>query len=203
MEKFKKIFLCSCCFFWCSIKSIAQDSLSNKQVIYFRITAGGGIGKGYPQSEGQIGIGGSLEAAIQKKNNLYSLGIRTLGEFVLFNNTNVHNNINSADIMYGKVLSAHVFFCSISGGISYVYSEQEGDLISREVGWFFGRYNYQSIKTASVGLPLSFKTMWIPTKYYGIGIDFYANINRINSFYSINFCHQFGRLRPSRAKNNR
>ena len=189
---FITIFLC-----FCFTKVISQDSSKPKTITYYSVTLGGGLGKGYPQAASEIGIGGTLRGTIQRKKNLYTIGTTGLGEFKIFNLSNVYNNISSIEVMYGKAFSNNTFFCSISGGLGFLKSEEMGDFISRDGGWIFGYYTYDKIKRSAVGIPISFQTFWIPAKFYGIGLDFYANINSINSFYTISFCHQFGKLRPA------
>ena len=197
-QSFSRYFyILTICFCFCFMKALSQDSSKTKTITYYRVTLGGGIGKGYPQAESQSGIGGTFRAAIQREKNLYTVGTTALGEIKIFNYSNVNNNISSIEVMYGKVLSSNKFFCSISGGLGYINSEEAGAFISREGGWLFGYYNYERIKKSSVGIPISFQTFWIPTKFYGIGLDFYANINSINSFYTVSLCHQFGKLRPA------
>ena len=133
-------------FCFCFIKEKSNDSSTIKPITYYKVSFGGGLGKGYPQSASETGIGGSLEATIQRKKKLYSVSTRSLGEIGIFDNSNVNNNISSIELMYGKVLSTNTFFCSISGGLGYVYSDEKGEFISREGGWFFGYYTFEKIK---------------------------------------------------------
>ena len=192
---FMIIFLC-----FCFTKAISQNSSETKTTTYYRVTLGGGLGKGYPQAESETGVGGTLRGTLQRKKNLYTLGTTALGEIKIFNNSNVNNNISSLEFMYGRVLSTNNFFCSINGGLAFLKSEESGAFVSREGGWIFGYYTYEKIKRSSIGIPISFQTFWIPAKFYGVGLDFYANINSISSFYTLSFCHQFGKLRPSLKK---
>ena len=193
-------YLLTLCLCFCFIMGKSQNSSTIKPITYYRVTIGGGLGKGYPQAASETGISASLEATIQRKTKLYSVSTRSLGEIGIFNNSNVNNNISSIELMYGKVLSSNTFFCSISGGLGYVYSEEKGEFISREGIWFFGYYTFEKIKKSTVGIPISFKIVYIPTKFYGIGLDFYANINVNNTFYTASLCHQFGKLRPAVKK---
>ena len=193
-------YLLTLCLCFCFIMGKSQNSSTIKPITYYRVTIGGGLGKGYPQAASETGISASLEATIQRKTKLYSVSTRSLGEIGIFDNSNVNNNISSIELMYGKVLSSNTFFCSISGGLGYVYSQEKGEFISREAVWFFGYYTFEKIKKSTVGIPISFKIVYIPTKFYGIGLDFYANINANNTFYTASLCHQFGKLRPAVKK---
>ena len=193
-------YLLTLCLCFCFIMGKSQNSSTIKPITYYRVTIGGGLGKGYPQAASETGISASLEATIQRKTKLYSVSTRSLGEIGIFDNSNVNNNISSIELMYGKVLSSNTFFCSISGGLGYVSSQEKGEFISREGIWFFGYYTFEKIKKSTVGIPISFKIVYIPTKFYGIGLDFYANINANNTFYTASLCHQFGKLRPGVKK---
>ena len=125
-------YLLTLCLCFCFIMGKSQNSSTIKPITYYRVTIGGGLGKGYPQAASETGINASLEATIQRKTKLYSVSTRSLGEIGIFDNSNVNNNISSIELMYGKVLSSNTFFCSISGGLGYVYSQEKGEFISRE-----------------------------------------------------------------------
>lgn len=196
----RQFYLLTICFCFCFMKVLSLDTSKTKTITYYRFTLGGGLGKGYPQAESQNGVGGTFRAAIQRKKKLYTLGTTGLGEIKILNYSNVNNKISSLEVMYGRVLYANKIFCSISGGLGYINSEETGAFISREGSWLFGYYTYEKIQRSSVGIPISFQTFWVPAKFYGIGLDFYANINSINSFYTVSLCHQFGKLRPSVKK---
>ena len=55
-------------------KVAAQDSLLKDNSKYYRFSLGNGIGSGYPLQEDDIGIGGTLEFAVQQNKSAYSLG---------------------------------------------------------------------------------------------------------------------------------
>ena len=183
-----------------SISLIAQVSDKHKTPLYYRLTLGGGLGKGFPlQETGEVGIGGTIEFAVQKKNNVYALGVTGISEFDLLSGSNVHNSVSSWGITYGKAIQQKSFFSSISGGLSLVTGEQKGNFISSAGGWF-GMHYYEKIKAHTVGFPISAKFLWTPSTVYGLGLEVYANLNSLGSFYGINFCHQFGKLRPKKTK---
>ena len=211
--KYKKSFvrnfyLCTLFSCFCFIKGKSQDSSKIKPITYYRITVGGGLGKGYLQSELGFGLSGIIEIAVQKQKSIYAINATSLyalsptsqQELGLFNFSNVRSNISTVNIMYGRVLSSNNFFCSISAGVGYVFTEEKGAIISREGGWLFGINTYEKLNHSTIGVPISLKTFWVPVKFYGIGIDFNANINSKSSFYSVNFCHQIGKLRAAKKK---
>ena len=173
----------------------AQDTSKIAIPLYYRLTLGGGLGKGYPLAENDFGIGGIIEFAVQKKTSIYSFGIRGLGELAIFDQSNVNNSISSAEITYGKVFQARSFFAALSAGAGYISALQKGELLSREGGWFSSVSTYQKISYHTIGFPIAAKIFWLPARVYGIGIELYVNINSRNTFYGINFCHQFGKLK--------
>lgn len=179
----------------------AQDTLTEDKKLYYRLTLGAGIGAGYPQQDG-FGTGGTLEFALQKQKNAYSIGVRGIEEFEIFAYSNVPNSINSIDITYGKVFKNKSFYTSISAGAGLVTGVQKGKFISGSGGWFNSNSNYEKITHHTIGFPISAKIFWVPLSFTGVGLELYANINSKNTFYGINLCRQFGKLRPP-IKNNR
>ncbi|HSN62153.1 MAG TPA: hypothetical protein VLR49_14535 [Ferruginibacter sp.] len=178
----------------------AQDSSKIAIPLYYRFTLGGGLGRGYPLQADDFGVGGLLEFALQKKTNIYSLGIRGLGELELFEQSNVNNSVSSAEIAYGKVFETRSFFATISAGVGYITVLQKGELLSREGGWFSSVNSYQKIVHHTIGLPVAAKIIWVPSRVYGIGTELYVNINSRNTFYGINFCQQLGKLKAKKVR---
>ncbi len=181
------------------IPSKAQDSLRMHKKLNYRLTIGAGFGSGYPSQEENDGISVTGEFAIQREKNVYALGIRSVFEFDLLSTSYPNNSISSIDITYGKVLINGKFFSSISAGIGFIEGIERGKYLSRDgTGWFAPRY-YEKIRFYTIGIPITAKMFWVPLRFYGIGLELYANINK-NPFYEINFCHQFGKLRPKKLK---
>lgn len=168
----------------------AQDTLIDNS-LYFRLTVGGGSG-GSKSIKGN-GIGGTIEFAIQKRKAVFAAGIKGIEEFNLLSGSNVIRSISGADVTYGRVWKRNTFYSSISAGISWVISVQEGKLLSRQGGWLFGSYTYEKLTYNNLGFPISAKIFWVPARFYGIGAELFVNINKY-TFYGVNFCHQFGKL---------
>lgn len=178
----------------------AQDSSKAKSPMYFRLTLGGGTCKGN-NDEGYI-LGFTGEFALQKNKTVYALGVKALGGLQLLGTSNFQNNLRSIDLTYGKVFSHKSFFSSISGGLGYISREEKGALLAGDGIALFGiisNSTYEKIKTNFIGVPISLKSMWIPRRYGGLGFELYLNVNE-STFYGINFCYQFGLLRPAGGK---
>ena len=177
----------------------AKDSSALADALYYRFTLGNGIGKGYPMSMNDIGVGGSLEFAIQNRKGIYSVGFRGLTEFLIFGNSNVSNSVNSAEFTYGRVFRSDGLFTSISAGVGYITTEEKGEILSSVGFLFFPINTYEKIIRHTIGFPISAKMFWVPARWYGIGAEFYVNFNSRNTFYGINLCHQFGKLKAKKA----
>lgn len=173
-----------------------QDTTMDKK-LYYRLTLGAGLGSGYPLQEDDFGIGGTVEFALQKQRNVYSLGIRGIQEFQIFDYSNVSNSVSSLDLCYGKSFGKRSFFASVSAGIGLVTFVQQGKLISTSGGWFSSYSNYEKNTAHTIGVPISVKLFWVPLSFTGVGLELFANINSKNTFYGINFSRQFGKLRPA------
>ncbi|MEO6327683.1 MAG: hypothetical protein ABIO55_02070 [Ginsengibacter sp.] len=175
----------------------SQDTLGVEKKVYFRAAFGLGVGSGFPLQEDALGIAANIDFDLQKNRSVYTLGARQIGEFQLFNNSNINNAVNSLDVKYGRVFKGS-FFSSISAGIAWVIGVQKGQLLSREGGWFSSFSKYEKITYYTIGLPISAKILWMPIKSYGLGAELYVNINAKNPFYGINFCHQFGKVKADK-----
>lgn len=177
-------------------KLIAQDTSVRTKKILSRLTLAGGLGLGVPEQRGNYGFGSYVEFAIQKRESLYAIGVRELIEFDIFSTSNVQNKVGSVDLTYGKAYTKGNFYASLNAGFGYTTVVVKGSLISRQGGWLFSHSIYEKLSANTIGIPISCKIMWLPAKFYGIGLELYANLNGVNSFYGFNMAHQFGKLRP-------
>ena len=181
----------------------AQDSIKTDKKFHYRFTLGLGIGSGYPLQEDDFSIGSTIEFSLQRQSKIYGLGLRNIREFEILSTSNVPNSVNSVDITYGRTYKKKFVSASISAGLGIIYRCTKGKLLSRtSEGWLSSYSKYEKIINYSVGLPVSAKLCWVPTGYYGLGIELYANFNIKKTFYGINLCHQFGKLK-SKNKNKR
>lgn len=172
----------------------AQDSLTINQT-YYRFSYGGGIGRGYPQQSTGLGISFLGEAAFQKNKNIYAIGTRGVVEFAILGVDFPMLSTHSIDITYGRALLQRRWFTSVSAGIGWVTTTKRGNLISRDPGWFASSY-YEKRQSHTIGFPIQANIYWLPATFYGLGLVAYANVNSKETFYSLSFCHQFGKLRP-------
>ena len=175
----------------------AQDTLKNNRS-YYRFTITGGFGNGYSQETNDIGIGFGLEFETQRKQHLFNIGIHQLEQFEILGISIPNLSVISFDVMYGKILSDKKLYSSINIGIGYLQKISHGELISYDHG-IFGNEYYQKIKEYRFGIPISLKFFGVPKSYFGMGVNFYANINK-HSFYIITSGFQFGKLRDKKIK---
>lgn len=200
MKMFKKNIFLSLATIMISISTIGQDSTGKKKTVY-RVSLNMGIGKGYPQTPDEGGIGGGLSLGIQEKKRIYEFGVRAVGEFDLFNSYNVDNTVQSVDVTFGKFIERKYFFGSINAGIGLVTVIQRGLFISSE-GGLFGSSNYERLKHNVIGMPISMKIL-CSDNGYAIGIEIFVNVNKSNTFFGINLCNQIGNFRNGKQKKNR
>ena len=177
----------------------SQDTLKTDKKLYYRLTMGVGIGSGYPLQEDDYGIGGNIEFALQKQKAVYSLGISGVQEFQILGVSHPAKSIGSIDLTYGKALKRKSLYASLSAGAGWVTSVQRGKFLSSDGGWFGTDY-YEKITHQTIGFPISVKIFWVPLSFTGVGLELYANINSLHTFYGINICRQFGKLRPAIKK---
>lgn len=97
----------------------------------------------------------------------------------------MNDYIRSYDLTVGRVLKNNNFFSSLNLGIGYVDGETWHELAD----------GYESKRYKTIGFPISIKGFVVPFRFYGLGIDLYANINKKSSFYGVNLCHQVGLLK--------
>lgn len=178
----------------------SQDTLKTDKKFNCRLTIGVGMGSG-PSQEDDYGIGIMGEFAVQRKNNVYALGIRRVEGLQILGVSHPTNSNNCLDITYGKVFTKGSFFSCISAGIGCIEGIRQGKYLSSTGGWFGDSY-YEKIRFYTIGFPISAKIFWILSRFYGLGIELFVNINK-NTFYGINFSHQFGKLRPAKIKRNK
>jgi hypothetical protein len=187
--------------------AIGQDSVILKEPLYYRIATSFGIGAGFPKqieaSNNGISLGASFE--LEKNKAIYTLGYRFVSviQFNIFETNNLTNNIQSTDLTYGRAFKIAMLSASINAGLGYVTSVERGALISstsRGPGFLSGYDDvYEKIKYHNIGVPISLKVFWPPITQFGIGADFYVNINK-NTFYGANFSLLFGKLGPKRIR---
>ena len=182
-------------FFLLLLNPLTTTAQKEPKETFYRLTMGGGIGNGYPNADGN-GIGGMLEFAYQQNKALYAVGYTGMGEFNIFDQSNVHNSVQSINLTYGRAYMYRSIFMSISAGPGFVSTVAQGALKDR-LGFIFTTSTYEKITAHTVGLAFSAKAMAL-APHGGIGLEFYANANSQSSFAGINLCFQFGKLRSKK-----
>ena len=170
-----------------TLPAVAQDTVGVDKSIYYRGILGGGTGSGSIFTHRNSTLGLDLEIMIEKNKILYGIGAKSLSTF---NVSRYNNYMQSYDLTIGRVLKSNNLFSSLSLGIAYIEGET----------WQKLEAEYESKNFKKIGLPISLKGFFVPFRYYGLGVDIYANINEAGSFYGIYFCHQFGLLKKVKKK---
>lgn len=170
----------------------AQETKKDK---FYRFTLGAGLGKGYPDGDGN-GIGATIKFAYQQSNQLFGLEINGVSEIEIFH-TNVTNSVRSINLSCGRAYSLKSLCADINAGLGFVTSKEAGELIA--TGGFFGPSVFQKITKHAIGLALSADISRLST-VAGAGVELFANINNKYSFGGFNICLQLGKLRKPKIK---
>ncbi len=180
--KFKLLLLIISSSLVLALSSKAQDTLAVDKSLYYRAILGGGTGSGSFFTGKNSMIGFNFELMIERNKTVYSIAGRSLSTFKI---SNMNNYMQSYDLTIGRVLKSNNLFSSLSLGIAYLEGET----------WHKIADQYHSKNYQTIGLPISIKGFIVPFRYYGLGVDLYANINSASSFYGIYLCHQVGLLK--------
>jgi hypothetical protein len=150
---------------------------------------------------GLLGAGGGgagvvvwgLEASFQRGVHLFSA--RALGSGEL---EGVGTEAWEAALLYGRALHGRRHHSSLSVGIAFLSCQWgsvcgDGEEPGPEDPGYYDSYESDYQKT--VGLALSGQTFWAPSRYFGIGLWGFANINPTQSYVGAMLGLRFGKLR--------
>lgn len=170
-----------------ALSSVAQDTLTVDKSLYYRGILGGGTGFGRFFVGNNSIIGLDFELMVERNKTVYGIGGKSLSTYKI---STMNNYMQSYDLTIGRVLKSNNLFSSLSLGIAYLEGET----------WHKVADEYESKNYRIIGLPISLKGFIVPFRYYGLGVDLYANINSASTFYGIYVCHQFGLLKRVKKK---
>lgn len=195
-----RYFIIACIFvFICSLGVKAQNLSTGTKETYYKLIIGEGVGGAGSMIESGICVTAAFE--VQRQRSLYALAWHGLTAYNIIVFSNVRPVIKSFDLTYGRLLySNRSFYAGISAGASIVSGTKRGALLSNEYNYLFVYNTYEKKEFNNIGFPISAQLFYIPARFAGIGVELYTNINSAQSFYAVNFCAQFGKLRPK--KNN-
>lgn len=169
----------------------AQDTLVKKPL--WRISILVGISNGHEQQENNYGIAFGIDAIYEKSKNLFSLGLRSSSQIQLFDVQNSPVSLTTINTMIGRRLTTTNFYVAVNTGISYNLGVARGALLPGT-----GSFDYEKIKYTTVGIPLNFQFMILGGNNWGIGFDYYHNINKYKDVNSFTFSVQVGRFRKKK-----
>ncbi|MEO5942801.1 MAG: hypothetical protein ABIP30_15515 [Ferruginibacter sp.] len=177
-------------FLLCSLLFTQAQTKTGSNDLFYSITIGAGIGRSPDFELSKIGIGGIIDFSLQKNKSLATIGYRGTGEFQFLAPSSPAVTMTSIDLLYGRWLTDKKVSVSINTGIGLVGSLRRGQLLYVEPG-LFGAAHYEKLRSFTIGLPISLKTMRSISKHVAIGLESYVNINTINTFYGLNLCLTF------------
>ncbi|WP_211483060.1 hypothetical protein [Fodinibius roseus] len=134
-----------------------------------------GIGVGTP------GIAGIASASYQfLGSNLLSLRGAITGE--LFG-----DELWDIGLLYGRATTAQDYHASISAGLAVMGG-------SRSSGGLFSDTPREEV-SRQVGFPIGGQLFWLPSRFIGLGLSGFANLNGERSFAGLAFSLQIGKLK--------
>lgn len=142
-----------------------------------------------------IDFGGLLGLSLFFNKNLIGLRENAVVEFRLDNNS---ESVAGTDLIFGRKFNAGNFHnFSLATGVSYVNVKRRDENYYNE-----STYEYDMIKTNTVGLPIELKywnnALW---RYLGGGVTLGANINPKQSYVNLTLGLMIGNTRESRSHN--
>jgi hypothetical protein len=88
-------------------------------------------------------------------------------------------------VLYGVMNKTDQFMASLSGGLAYTSSIDNPTPLTVD----------SSVTKNTLGLPLETQLFWTPTKYVGLGVIGFGNINSTRSFGGVLLAIQLGKLK--------
>lgn len=172
----------------------AQDKIKTIDNNYFWMNCG--IGSGIKRSSAGLAYGGNI--SYQFGNNLTSIRLIYTAEEQWGNSlykNEPYENFWDVGILYGRNLKDERDFISISAGIAIVGGVKRGQ-------HWGGVYNgnliiqyYEKVPFLTIGIPIQFQIVKIPTPFWGLGVTGFANVNRKNTFVGILISSAFGKFK--------
>lgn len=140
-----------------------------------RFWVNAGIGVGSP------GMAGIVSTSYQfSGSNLLTLRGAVTGEIF-------GDEFWDIGLLYGQATTAQDYHASISAGIAVMGG-------SRSTGGLFSD-TPRNVITRQFGFPIEGLLFWHPSKFIGLGLSGFANINGERSFTGLAFSLQFGKLK--------
>lgn len=160
---------------------------------WFNVGVGAGRVRGGFDSENtdnETGLSYGFNFSTQMKKGLFS--IRFIhNEEVIFLKTSLKESINDIGILYGRIAKIPFGFASVSGGISIVSGAHRGAFQNLDNYTF----NYEKKPFVTLGIPIESQLFWTPSRFFGLGIYGFANINPEKTFFGGLFCIQLRKLK--------
>lgn len=117
----------------------------------------------------------------------------------LFSNTIVKEEFTTINFMIGKGISKKYgqFYFLTGIGLTSGSKREKATLVDRD---FFGNiYNSKEVfihrNFVSVALPLEFEYLFKPSKYFGLGISYFQDLNFDTTIHGFRLKFAFGKLR--------
>ena len=179
------------------LKNILDTTIQNENKKTTYLYGDFGLGGYYTNSpegnkKGPAGFAFYVDANFLKNENNWKLRLIRESEFNLFGPV-PDEKFYDIGLLYGRVTKSKIFRLSISGGIGLMGGVKRGAFLSRSQG-IFAYDSYEKEHILAPAIPLEIDLSLI-SKYIGIGLTGYANLNHEKSIAGLIIRLEFGKIR--------
>ncbi len=137
-----------------------------------------------------FGVSGGLCFSYQDGHDVFSARIVRSGESILVLFDPVpEETIWDIGVLYGRAMRSRIFLASISAGVGFIGGVKRGPIKD------IARDEYERLSRRSIGFPVEVQLALIPLPFLGFGVSAIGNLTFEQSFASILFCIQIGKLK--------
>jgi hypothetical protein len=141
-----------------------------------------GVGPGSVAGSSQSWIAARFAVQWSKGSNLWTIGTAGCSEFDIFGSMQPNEYARDYGLLYGKRWSGAMGYVSASAGLGLVAGMRRGKYTGNSGEWFFGTSYYEEKPFVTVGAPVDVQFVLAPIKFFGLGLDFFGNVNPKRSF---------------------
>jgi len=178
-------------------KNLLDTNVQNENKKIINIYGDFGLGGYYANSPGGAskGLGGFgfyIDANFLKNENNWKLRFIRESEFNLLGPV-PGEKFYDIGLLYGRVTKSKIFRLSLSGGLGLLGGVKRGAFLERKLGLFgYDLYEKEHILIPAIPLEIDFSFI---SKYIGIGMTGYANLNHEKSIAGFIFRLELGKIR--------
>lgn len=138
-----------------------------------------------------VGIVAGINLSLQQKHKLFSFRYMYNEEFSILGPLPLET-LWDAGPMIGWTGKNRYGSFSVSSGLALTGGIKRGDFLFSS-GWF--NSYYEQINFITLGLPIDCRLNWTPSRYFGIGLAAFGNINVKRSYSGVGLTLLIGKLK--------